>query len=290
MIFNAMIFYYGLDKLYSFNKALDQSRLNLFLAVLKWGWRLVGSIEPHFLDSESLWGKYVAAWLETLLPGDDFYHREDFLETWRTSKYDLVWFTKSFKVTMAKEMHELGAGKPLVDSPADFMKKCAQKKISPAKFKRIGPSVATHYLFEQHKKKQERKEKDQLAAEMVLSARASPLQGLLAAKAMLPSEDDDDDFDKPLWFPGWEDDYEEQGDAMDVDPAGYPVPEGVDLTRVPWDADWMQALLNIDKGLKFEGRPESDRIPWIGQEESLRALYPKEAELADDLNNILKLW
>jgi hypothetical protein len=171
MILNAIIFYYGLDKLYSFNNDLDQSRLNLFLAVLKWGWKLVGNIEPHFLDSEPLWGRYIAAWLESLLAGDNFRHREDFLETWRTSKYDLVWFTKSFKVTMAKVMQELGAGKPLVDSHADFLKKCAQDMISPAEFKRIGPSVAIHYIFEQHKKKQEREEKDRLAAETELGAR-----------------------------------------------------------------------------------------------------------------------
>jgi hypothetical protein len=32
-----------------------------------------------------------------------------------------------------------------------------------------------------------------------------------------------------------------------------PVPGGIDLTRVPWDASWMQSLLTIDKSLEYNG-------------------------------------
>jgi len=43
-----------------------------------------------------------------------------------------------------------------------------------------------------------------------------------------------------------------------------PVPPGVDVTRVPWDNEMLQALLNIDTTIpdRAEGdRPKSGRIP-----------------------------
>jgi hypothetical protein len=46
---------------------------------------------------------------------------------------------------------------------------------------------------------------------------------------------------------------------------------------VPWDAPWMQALLNIDKTIKTPGdRPASGRLKWIGQQEELDVVRMRE--------------
>ena len=50
---------------------------------------------------------------------------------------------------------------------------------------------------------------------------------------------------------------------MEVDGIGMePIPENIDLTRVDWDTEWLEALLDVDMAIEWkEGvRPESDRV------------------------------
>jgi hypothetical protein len=56
-------------------------------------------------------------------------------------------------------------------------------------------------------------------------------------------------------------------DEMEVE-VDYPVPVGVDLNRVDWDGELLQALLSVDSTIPSpQGRrPESDRADWIAQE------------------------
>lgn len=40
-------------------------------------------------------------------------------------------------------------------------------------------------------------------------------------------------------------------DAMDVETDTEPIPRDIDITKVPWQAPWMQALIDIDKSIPF---------------------------------------
>jgi hypothetical protein len=79
---------------------------------------------------------------------------------------------------------------------------------------------------------------------------------------------------------------------MDFDGDMPSIPGGVDLRRVPCHADWMQALLNIDKTIEVsQDRPKSDRKEWISQQEGYDLLFPpKTDELADESMEKLCLW
>jgi hypothetical protein len=72
-----------------------------------------------------------------------------------------------------------------------------------------------------------------------------------------------------------------------------PVPDGIDLTRVPWDASWMQSLLTIDKSLEYNGndRRKSTSVAWIEPQDALDTLTGngKEEASMDDLFAMLSL-
>jgi hypothetical protein len=72
-----------------------------------------------------------------------------------------------------------------------------------------------------------------------------------------------------------------------------PVPDGIELTRVPWDAPWMQSLLGIDKSLEYNGndRRKSTRVAWIEPQDALDTLTgnAKEEASMNDLFAMLSL-
>ncbi|KAH7093545.1 hypothetical protein FB567DRAFT_544885 [Paraphoma chrysanthemicola] len=236
-ITNSLILYYGMDKLYSFNSNLDQSRLNLTLAIFKWARKLISKPEDLHDPSHDFWYTYILAWMGSVLPGGGFDKRHAFLQEWSTSRYDLAWFTRKHRAKMHEALEYCGSGKAPIDGDAkEYIDRCARGDMSLADFERIGPAMAIHFLLSFRVKK------------------------------------------------------EVEEDEMMTDAEQYPVPEGIDLTRVNWDADWMQALLNVDVSLqKVDGRPVTDRIPWIDQEVACRTLYTKGDELADKLSKLLCL-
>jgi hypothetical protein len=88
------------------------------------------------------------------------------------------------------------------------------------------------------------------------------------------------------FYPDFSDDDEEVEDGE-----GMHLYQGVDLTQAPWDAGWMQALLNIDTSVKRgEGRPPSDRMEWIGLEEGYRVLFTEADELAAAMEESMRLF
>jgi hypothetical protein len=226
---NSIIFYYGMDKLYSFNANLDQSRLNLALAVFKWGCKVIGKHEAEFEGSSSLWYKYVLAYMESMIPGGGFDKRHGFLQEWSTSRYDLVWFGKKKRDIMSGLFEELGAGKAPIDGDArEFIDKCASRQISMVDFGRVGPAMAMHFLlaFKAKKKEEEDQARDLQALQMQeYAARLEQVRANMSAHVPSGAVGDDEDFDAPIAR------FDDEDDEMVIyDP--YPVPEGVDLAGV----------------------------------------------------------
>jgi hypothetical protein len=216
--------------------------------------RSIGIKDSKFEASSSLMYSYILAWLESISRPADFSDRGAFLDAWNSSKYDLTWFTKWFKVTMEGVLAELAYSKPPVaGDPTAFINMCSEKKILREEFERVGPAMAMHFLMEQQKKAKKEREDDMLGNAM-----------------------------------------EKRGVEVDMDFDGDmpSIPGGVDLRRVPWHADWMQALLNIDKTIEVsQDRPKSDRKEWISQQEGYDLLFPpKTDELADESMEKLCLW
>jgi hypothetical protein len=244
--------------------------------------------------------------MESIMPTTGFDRRIGFLQCWNTSRYDLVWFGSSSKKTMKKMLKQLAAGKaPVEGDPTEFLTTCAKVQISDAEFARVGLSMALHFLMAHEQKKKEREEQEKAAEEAKTKESETKLKKLLAQKAKERAleaqyeawgraaaleegrEIDEETDDEEIHLPEVDD--EDEVVEMDVDEE-YPVPDGVDLTRLPWDADWMQALLNIDQSiLKPMGRSESDRQEWIGQQAGHDTLYTKGDALADVFAMLMKL-
>jgi len=267
-----------MDKLYAFNKNLDQSRFNLSLGVFKWACALIGRLEPEFEASKDLWFKYILAWVESLASNGSFVWRETYLKEWQHSAYDLTWFSKKFKGPMDAALRSLAATKPPVPGdPAEFLEKLKRDAYSEEEFARVGPAMAMHYLIAHEAKakadKEEREEEERIAAKAAQDASEARLKELRNTDCDLEEMN--------LEF--------SDEDEMDVDDGSVPPPEGVDLTRVPWDEPWMRALLNIDTGIVGPNpgeRPKSGRTPWIGDQEGhdLLTMKPevKDEEMEED--------
>ena len=150
---------------------------------------------------------------------------------------------------METVLSSLKAGEAQGVDPVRFMEKCQRKEVDEEEFARIGPAMAIRYLLAQQKK-------DRDGKKMVQP------RGRRNSDIVMQDIDNADKTDND------EDEH-------------IPVPEGIDLTRVPWDEPWMQSLLSIDTSIKYEGpegrhRPESDRMGWIEHKDALKMLTGRD--------------
>jgi hypothetical protein len=300
VVLNELIFHFGMDKGHSFNIDLDQTRFNLVLAIFVWASMLTGKYDKKCNVSQHLWSTCIMAWVEYICPGNEFSRRRTFLQSWLSSPYDLVWFSKFHKTRMSKVLRELSASKAQIESdPVDFMVKCKNGEIPESEFNRVGPAMTMHFALAQvERAKAERKEQEEeklVAAEKKPREHAVRRTILLSNKAKLWAQmGEDEEFS--VEFSDEDEKVDSragegivEGDEMDVD--GHSVPEAVDLTRVPWDSDWMQALLNIDPSIKEvkSYRPESDRKGWMDAVEGFNVLFTTGDALAEDMEKALSL-
>lgn len=80
-------------------------------------------------------------------------------------------------------------------------------------------------------------------------------------------------------------------DAMDVETDTEPIPRDIDITKVPWQAPWMQALIDIDKSIPFTlgYRPGTYRVGWIDPAEAQKTYFNKKDGTLESLMEVLKL-
>jgi hypothetical protein len=218
-----------------------------------------GKAVPKYNASKPLWSSYLCAWLKSLNPSNGFAAREKFLDEWMTSEYDIAWFTKGKQWRFVAGLRKLEEGLPPMGvDPVALVKQCG------GDYMRLGPAMALRFLLAQdeaaRKEEQERK-----AFEMAMEAVQGGFSALTARDEVSGGEDEEES--KPASEQDW----------MDIDDDEYPVPDGVDLTTVPWDNAMLQALLNIDTTIgvddaKNRTHTESGRIPWITGEEGLSFL------------------
>jgi hypothetical protein len=247
---------------------------------------LSGEYDQRFDASKELWSKYIMAWTESVLPGNDFFHRKAFIECRQSSEYDLQWFSKKYKDKLVKELMGLKLGKPPIEGdPLDFLIKCKNGDIPPSEFQRVGPAMAIHFAYAQQEKAEAERKKQHEAKLLAAKNEKEVLAGMQGMQV-----DDEAEVGKGL-EKNQAAHQTADGDEMELNEILESVPDGIDLTRVPWHADWMQALLNIDRsiGLVVGYRPESDRKGWIGAEEACELLFTKEDTLAEHLTKRLTL-
>jgi hypothetical protein len=217
---------------------------------------------------------------------------------------------------------------PLEGDSAEFMEKCRLGLIDQQEFRRVGPAMSLHFLLAKERKAREeaaeRKRIEKEAEEAELERKAANLEVLLSKKEIEDSENRRADAMETLWHSRgmqmlieegakvtvhdeqrlkqmvieledegeieveFSDEEEEEDDAMDVEDAGYPVPLGVDLTRVAWDGPLLQALLGVDTSIMPHARPESVRKAWISQADGMSILWNEVDELAEGLAKLMK--
>lgn len=237
--------------------------------------------------------------MESICPSgaDDFRARDIFLKTWRQSPYDLVWFAKRHVRDVTTVFDKLSAGKPPVEgNPIDFLQKCKDGTVPVDEFERVGAAMAIHYIIateedarrkaanaranaarKESSKEQERldrlqKREEQRAAEDVACGDG----GLCVDFGDEDEEEEEDEVDFSV------------RDEMDVGEEQAHFFEGVDLTRIDWDAEYIQAFLNIDTSLGLVGkRPESGRVVCIYVDEGISVFITKGEKRADALAKIL---
>jgi hypothetical protein len=108
----------------------------------------------------------------------------------------------------------------------------------------------------------QKEEQERQAFEMVMEAVQDGFRALTAREEVSGGEDEEGS------VPANEE------ERMFIDDDEYPVPEGVNLSTVPWGSAMLQALLNIDTTIgvvdaKNRTHIDSGRIPWITGEEGL---------------------
>jgi hypothetical protein len=156
----------------------------------------------------------------------------------------LQWFSKKYKDKLVKELMGLKLGKPPIEGdPLDFLIKCKNGDIPPSEFQRVGPAMAIHFAYAQQERAEVERKKQHNAKLLAAKNEKEVLAGMQGMQV-----DDEAEVDKDL------DENQaahqtSDGDEMELDEVLEPVPDGIDLTRVPWHAEWMQALLNIDRSI-----------------------------------------
>ncbi|KAF1917611.1 hypothetical protein BDU57DRAFT_571128 [Ampelomyces quisqualis] len=280
---NELIFYYGLDTLHSFSHMLNQSRLNIVLAIFVLASKLIGKYDSRFDRSESLWGDFIFAWIESIVPEGvtEFQNRERFLKAWHESKFDLTFFINRHRKRLAQAIADLSIAQvPIKGDPLEFLAKCHRKEITMDEFLQYGPAMCIHFVIS--KKKQARIEMDKANESKI--AHAAEMERLRAQTAEAEKELAEED-----GFYQFDDE-----DDEDVEMGGIsePIPDNIDLTRVPWDVDWMQGLLNIDKDMEAVASTAltSDRTPWIDSAEGFDMFLTREAKVPTDLMKALNIW
>jgi hypothetical protein len=285
IIVNELSFYYNMDVCHSFNTFLDQGRLDVILAMFIWAHTLTptGQSNQMYVDSQHFWQAYILAWMESLVPGATFDHRTRFIESWQTSKSDLVRFTKAPKKRMLRVLKDLAKGKaPKKSEILAFLAKCMQG-VDPQEFARVGPAMSIHYaLCLEHEGEVKHKQKknvelieEKMRKRLLGVSREQLIARLEKEEGLLHFSDDEDD---------------EDDDEMEVDD-GCHVYAGIDLTQVDWDAEIIQALLSVDTEIDMgkEYRPDSGRKGWIGVEEGYNVLFSPEDQLVDGVREKMGL-
>ncbi|KAH4992404.1 hypothetical protein HBI81_037060 [Parastagonospora nodorum] len=290
---NALIFYYGFDKQHSFVTALDQSRINIALAIYTMASYAAGTYgDATDVDKATFWYSYSMAWIESLSPYNNFHRRTEFLANWRRSSYDLVWFGSADKRRMYDALTKLSAGKPPIEgSPLTFLTKCTNGEISEQEFLRVGPAMAIHFMIANCKKSGDndrwaKKFAEDYMRDVVADAEEVAHKQRLNAHLARQREEDALLEEGELEVPEKE---EEDDDEMDIDDTIDSGPDGVDLHCVNWDDEGIQALLNIDWTLaeNTAPRPGSDRRGWIDAKDAYRILISEGDDLAAALKKAL---
>lgn len=214
--------------------------------------------------------------MESICPSAaiDFTSRAKFLEAWRKSPYDLVWFVSRYAVEVSSFFGKLSAGKaPTEGDPLDFLQKCKDGEVSEDDFQRVGAALAVHYIITTEKdakmkaaREKERAEQEEAREEWQSLNRLDISEEQRAADDVTCGDEDGMDVDKEMAY----------------------FFQGVDLTRVDWDAEYIQAFLNIDTSLDLVSkRPESGQKYWIDVSQGLSVFITKKDTLADVLAKIL---
>lgn len=276
IIQNSLIFNYRMDKAHSFSVRLDQSRINIVLAIFICASRLMQKDITQHSKSTPIWLLYIRAWIKSIVPGDSFLDRAIFVDAWTTSEYDLVWFFGGDKDRIAKIMKKLADGiAPMKYDPLKFLQLCAERKITEEDFNSHGPSMAMHYVLVEEKKavavRKMIREKMRRAQEAETEERRVQANALRAARKA---------FDKALNvdFSDDEEDDLEDGEKMDVDEQQPHFYEGFDLITAPWDAPWMKDLLAVKISTASDDGPriKSNRMNCIEPDGAMAILLNED--------------
>ncbi|KAL1591985.1 hypothetical protein SLS60_011577 [Paraconiothyrium brasiliense] len=297
---NKCIFFLNCDLQHSFSHWFPNIRYNVIVMTYLWALDVAGCIDEELVNVPNVywfWKTFIEAWVASLKSDSAFHKQKVFLDVWQQSNLDLILFRRKTTDALDRYLVKLKKKMPKVpfDDALQFIELCDSGGITVDALRQVGPSYALHFVLASMQEAQEfdtymaqiARERAKEKAQLVEKARVQ--QGIrraerevAAAHDEMDLDDDGDDDFADVHFPEEDDEEEDMGEAL---PA-------LDVSRVDWDDEVLQGLLNVhpstDIGVKLikNQRPRTSRQPWISEEKAMSIIWTKEDMVSDLLDRM----